>query len=147
EIEAFEAPYFKEAVGLNSKDLENKLKSKSKELATEIFSKDTKKLKEAQEALKKVKKPKFSLKEFKSHFKKQNNPYKNAPFGKRIIIGLTVESFKYRTSNVELAPVLGYRLNSKLSGYIGYLYRFSYDKNQQQLLFDSHTYGPRLYST
>ncbi|GAA0189769.1 hypothetical protein GCM10009122_50500 [Fulvivirga kasyanovii] len=129
--------------------VKQRLMEKSKNVAgTDILKQYQSKVQAAQLELSSLKKPEFKTDSLKGLKVRTPNPLHDKPLRERMRPGFLMEiNRKDNHSSIDLAPLMAYRMNDKFKVYGSYIYRFSFDTEENAFAFNDPTYGPRLLAT
>ncbi|MEM7549569.1 MAG: hypothetical protein AAF363_07840 [Bacteroidota bacterium] len=127
--------------------LQQEVQTKAREMAVEHFARHQNKLTAAQEKLSVYKRKYKSLSSIKDISKNKPNAYRGKSLKERLTPGFNMEVQRSAYTGIDLAPFIGYKLNDHLSIYGSYLYRFNFDNDAQNFLFEKNTnvHGPRIF--
>ncbi|MEL7002316.1 MAG: hypothetical protein AAFN93_06225 [Bacteroidota bacterium] len=125
-----------------------KAKEVAYEAAVEHFAEHQGVLKSTQTKLLAYKGKYTSLPSIKNIPKRKPNPYEGKALKQRLAPGIQIEVQRANYTGIDLAPFIGYKFNSRLTVYGGYLYRFTFDRDERSFVFgeNTRTYGPRVFA-
>jgi len=112
---------------------------KARNLVNEKINKNVPEVKEAMDALNKVKSAKEILNQ-------KNNGLAGKPIGQRLIPGITLQSIKGDVFMIDFGLQLGYRLTGRLRSGVGGIYRLGFDESYNTFVKAQDIYGGRAYT-
>lgn len=108
------------------KAIEEELKEKSKELATDVFAQNQAKVDASMNKVKKLK-SKFPVPDMPGLHKRAPNPMKGLSWRERVVPGFSFQTLPDNQLWLQFDPQVSYKLSGTLSAGAGYMYRFSMD--------------------